>query len=236
MMPLSCFWVAFPGEILRFEKFSELNFIGFKTTLQVVGGCPSFPLLAFSLPDRKITLSPEPLSNIHSIHSDFSHELDSEALTSSHEGVDSQIFTYRAPYPRILKLGGHTKEITGHKFNIQVIILMKERKRAIQKYLESLEAAISEEITVEIPISKECACQEAVGEEAHEEGNLGAKGLAASWPLPGDQSTNPAKPDGMEFMEVESNRNELVSENQQYQDASVDEQREFQEEGEEDEV
>lgn len=34
----------------------------------------------------------------------------------------SQIFTYKAEYPHILKLVGHTKKIIGHKFNTQVII------------------------------------------------------------------------------------------------------------------
>ncbi|XP_009958550.1 PREDICTED: tubulin beta chain, partial [Leptosomus discolor] len=41
--------------------------------------------------------------------------------------------------------------------------------------------------------------------------------------------------DEMEFTEAESNMNDLVSEYQQYQDATADEQGEFEEEGEEDE-
>ncbi|NWI66994.1 TBB2A protein, partial [Trogon melanurus] len=42
--------------------------------------------------------------------------------------------------------------------------------------------------------------------------------------------------DVMEFTEAESNMNDLVSEYQQYQDATADEQGEFEEEGEEDEA
>ncbi|NXA27391.1 TBB2A protein, partial [Eolophus roseicapillus] len=42
--------------------------------------------------------------------------------------------------------------------------------------------------------------------------------------------------DEMEFTEAESNMNDLVSEYQQYQDATADEQGEFEEEGEEDEA
>ncbi|XP_009473729.1 PREDICTED: tubulin beta-2 chain-like [Nipponia nippon] len=42
--------------------------------------------------------------------------------------------------------------------------------------------------------------------------------------------------DDMEFTEAESNMNDLVSEYQQYQDATADEQGEFEEEGEEDEA
>jgi len=38
------------------------------------------------------------------------------------ECSSSQIFTYKAEYPHILKLVGHTKKIIGHKFDIQVII------------------------------------------------------------------------------------------------------------------
>ena len=41
---------------------------------------------------------------------------------------NSQIFTYKAEYPHILKLVGHTKKITGHKFNIQVIIYIVSMK------------------------------------------------------------------------------------------------------------
>ncbi|NXJ65752.1 TBB4B protein, partial [Rostratula benghalensis] len=42
--------------------------------------------------------------------------------------------------------------------------------------------------------------------------------------------------DVIEFKEAESNMNDLVSEYQQYQDATADEQGEFEEEGEEDEA
>ena len=40
--------------------------------------------------------------------------------------------------------------------------------------------------------------------------------------------------DEMEFIEAESNMNDLISEYQQYQDASADEEGEFEDEGEED--
>ncbi len=40
--------------------------------------------------------------------------------------------------------------------------------------------------------------------------------------------------DEMEFTEAESNMNDLVSEYQQYQDATAEEEGEFEEEGEED--
>ncbi|KAI6075363.1 Tubulin beta chain [Aix galericulata] len=48
--------------------------------------------------------------------------------------------------------------------------------------------------------------------------------------------TVPEGMDEMEFTEAESNMNDLVSEYQQYQDATADEQGEFEEEGEEDEA
>jgi len=45
-----------------------------------------------------------------------------------------------------------------------------------------------------ILISKDHACQGAAGGPPREDGDLGAEGLAGSWPHQGDKSTAPSEP------------------------------------------